>query len=336
MAHKRKGYNCVTYQYYINFKDKTEYVKHDLKFVTYPIGSLLLAMIDFDWQALGQEAAEARRSAFHVAQLEGAFATLTKRFSGRHVLLQRDFLRLKKTSDPLYAVFQWAGENERLKQRFLELIDQVLDSNGQNAQLTVLQRYYLLNKTNPDFRRFKQRMHEQLKVFQCMMCGGQPDEPTDVDSVSKLDITAAICYASDDLRTLTFMEFEYMVTEGLALHRCQNCGRYFLPYSVLTRYCDRIRPDGKTCREVAIRDSYQRRLQGDDIRTTYMRNNNAYQMRVRRSAKAYSQQDYQRWKAEARAAVEQWQRGEIAEEEALRRIALPEKRSVAKSEDCHN
>ena len=318
----REG-RAVTYQYYMDFKEKTEYAKQNACFLSYPIGTLLFGLIDCDWAALADEAATERKNAFNLAQTAQIFQKMLHRFDSAHHLLRKDAARLEKTGDPLYALQQWAMENERLKQRFVRLIEQVLDADGDNSDLTVLQRYYLLNKTDSDFRRFKQRMHEQLKVFQCMMCGDQPDAPITHDKVADLDITAAICYASDDLRVLIFMEFEYMVTENYALRKCDNCGRYFLPFSSLSRYCDRTMSNGKTCRDVAIRINYHRRLQNDDIRMTYVKNNNAYQMRVRRSGDEVLLEEYQQWKLDAREALSQWKNGQISQEEVENRIALP-------------
>lgn len=319
----------MTYQYYIDFKDKIEYAKQEDHFVSYPIGALLFAYIDWDWEALTAEAAAERRSAFNLSQTAQTFHRILSRFDQAHHLLRQDAARLEKSSDPLYALYQWAGENEKFKQRCLRLIRGVLDTDGENPKMTVLQRYYLLNKTDTEFRRFKQKIHDQLKVFQCMMCGAGPQEPVDAESVSRLDITAAICYAADDLRALAFMEFEYMVTENMALRRCENCGRYFLPFSVLSRYCDRPAAEGKTCREVAIRGNYNRRLRSDDIRAAYVKNNNAYQMRTRRSADPKLLEQYVRWKQDARQALEELKLGTITEEEARERISLPTKKRSA-------
>lgn len=319
----------MTYQYYINFKDKTEHVKQDDHFVELPIGSLLFALVDCDWESVAAEAAAERRSAFSLVQTAKTFRSIVARFDDIHPMLRRDLHRLEKNSDPLYALYQWATEYEKIRQRFAKLIRQVLDLDGENADMTVLQRYYLLNKTDPEFRRFKQKMHEQLKVFQCMMCGTEPTDPVSKQSVSALDISAAICYAGDDLRVLTFMEFEYMVTENFGLRKCENCGRYFLPFSVLSRYCDRENAEGKTCRETAIRDNYNRRLQNDDVRAAYVKNNNAYQMRVRRSDDPRLAEAYQVWKMDARLALEELKNGTISEESARERIALPDRRRTA-------
>lgn len=316
------------YNYYINFKDKTEYVKHNNHFLTYPIGALLFAVIDRDWETLAQDIATARRNAFSLSQTQEAYAELEQMFSGCHVFLRRDFERLSKNGDVLYAAWQWATEYAKLKDVLTRLITEVLDVDGTHKELTVLQRYFLLNKTDGETRRFKQKMHEQLKVFQCMMCGEMPENvQVTPELAAGLSIEAAICYASDDLRTLVFMEFEYMVTENYGLRRCENCGKYFLPFSVVSRYCDRPAQDGKTCRDNAIRENYNRRLQENDAKALYVKNNNAYQMRVKRTPELYPPEEYRLWKQRVREALQQVERGEL-EEAAYREIAaLPKKRS---------
>ena len=318
----------MSYLYYINFKDKTEYVKHENRLLSLPIGTLLFSVADRDWNAMAEHIAAVRQTTFRMDQVQACVEEIKGELENTHIFLQRDFERLNTSGDVLYAMYQRAKDYAKLCEDLLWLIGQVLDLDGENSDLSVLQRYFLLNKTNADARRFKQRMHEQLKVFQCMMCG-EDEERMEVtrQTVSDLDIEAAICYASDDLRTLAFMEFEYMVTEDLGVRRCENCGKYFLPFSVVSRFCDRIGTDGKTCKEHAVRRRYNEKLQADACRAAYVKNNNAYQMRVRRDPENYPQSDYLLWKAAARRALEQTSAGTMTEDACMDAIALPERRS---------
>jgi hypothetical protein len=124
------------------------------------------------------------------------------------------------------------------------------------------------------------------------------------------------------------MEFEYMVTEGYALRRCDNCGKYFLPFSVVSRYCDRQTAGGKTCRDDAVRENYNRRLQENDAKALYVKNNNAYQMRVKRAPGLYPPEEYQSWKRAAREALGKLERGELDEPGYHRIVSLPGKRAL--------
>lgn len=318
----------MSYQYYINYKDKTEYIKHDNRLVTAPIGSLLFSVVDRDWDKTAEHIAQVRQTTYQMSQTQECVEELLDELKNTHIFLLRDFARLNTSGDVLYAMYQRAREYARLREDLLRLIGRVLDLDGEDKDLTVLQRYYLLNKTDAEARRFKQKMHEQLKVFQCMMCGEDEDR-TEVtaETVAQLQLEAAICYASDDLRTLAFMEFEYMVTEDFGVRRCENCGKYFLPFSVVSRFCDRVGADGKTCKEHAIRLRYNEKLQADTCRAAYVKNNNAYQMRVRRDPKSYPQKDYLLWKEAARAALEKAAAGILTEEACMEAVALPERRS---------
>lgn len=316
------------YQYYINFKDKTEYIKHENRLVACPIGTLLYSVVDRDWDAMAEHIAETRATTYRMTQVEECVSEILENLDNTHIFLKRDFSRLNSTGDVLYAMYHRAKDYARLREALLRLMAQVLDLDGENHDLTVLQRYFLLNKTDVEARRFKQKMHEQLKVFQCMMCGEEEDTLTVTrETVGDLTLEAAICYASDDLRTLVFMEFEYMVTENLGVRRCRNCGKYFLPFSVLSRFCDRVGEDGKTCKEHAVRERYQQKLQADACRAAYVKNNNAYQMRVRRDPETYLQKDYLLWKDAAREALEKAAAGTITEAVCMEAVALPERRS---------
>lgn len=316
----------MSYQYYINYKDKTEYIKHEDHLISRPIGSLLFAVIDRDWDAMAGKIAEARQSAYRMAQVEERVEDILTDLKNTHIFLHRDFARLNTNGDVLYAMYHRAKDFARLREELQRLVERVLDLDGEHSELSVLQRYYLLNKTDAEAHRFKQKMHEQLKVFQCMLCGEDDTLPVTAQSVAALDIEAAICYASDDLRTLVFMEFEHMVTENLGVRRCENCGKYFLPFSVVSRYCDRIGADGKTCKEHAIRARYTQKLQADICRAAYVKNNNAYQMRVRRDPTAYPQVDYLLWKAAAKEALRAAADGKISQDACMEAVALPERR----------
>lgn len=322
------GKNAVNYQYYINYKDKTEYIKHGNRLLERPIGTLLFSVVDRNWDELAEHIANVRQTTFRMDQVKECVDELESELENTHIFLRRDFERLNTSGDALYAMYHRAKDYARLREELLRLIEQVLDLDGENKDLTVLQRYYLLNKTDAEARRFKQRMHEQLKVFQCTMCG-EEEEQVEVtrDSVRDLQLEAAICYASDDLRTLAFMEFEYMVTENFGVRRCENCGKYFLPFSVVSRFCDRIGPDGKSCKEHAIRVRYNEKLQANACRAAYVKNNNAYQMRVRRDPTSYPQKDYLLWKEAAREALEKAAAGQLTEEACMEAVALPERRS---------
>ncbi len=317
----------MSYQYYINYKDKTEYIKHDNRLAVAPIGTLLFSVVDRDWDKTAEYLAQVRQTTYQMSQTQECVEELLDDLKSTHIFLQRDFARLNTSGDVLYAMYQRAREYARLREDLLRLIGRVLDLDGEDKDLTVLQRYYLLNKTDAEARRFKQKMHEQLKVFQCMMCGEDEDR-MDVtrETVGDLALEAAICYASDDLRTLAFMEFEHMVTENLGVRRCENCGKYFLPFSVVSRFCDRIGEDGKTCKEHAIRLRYNEKLQQDTCRAAYVKNNNAYQMRVRRDPENWPQRDYLLWKAAAREALEAAASGTISQDKCLEAVALPDRR----------
>lgn len=320
----------MSYQYYIDYKEKTEYIKHENRLITRPIGTLLFSVVDRDWEAFADKIANVRQTTYQMSQVQKCVEELMNELEHTHIFLLRDFERLCGSGDVLYAMYHRAKEYERLRTELLWLIEQVLDLDGSNNELSVLQRYFLLNKSDSEARRFKQRMHEQLKVFQCMMCG--EDEQTlsvTRQTVGNLSLEAAICFASDDLRTLAFMEFEYMVTENFAVRRCENCGKYFLPFSVVSRFCDRIGTDGKTCKEHAIRERYYKKLQSNACRAAYVKNNNAYQMRVRRDPQSYPQEAYLLWKQTAKQALEANAAGTMTEEACLLAVALPVRREGA-------
>lgn len=319
--------NTVGYRYYINYFQKNEYVKHDERLTPMPLGTLLLSVIDRDWAGLAAEVSEQRRRIYRMDQVPECVEHIREEFANTHIFLQRELERQLSTGDGLYSVFRWATELEKFKSRLCSLITRVLDLDGTDSDLTTVQRYYLLNHTDPEARRFKQQMHAELKVLQCMMSGHTDEEFTVTrENIADLELEAAICYASDDLRALVFMEFEFMVTYGFGLRRCDNCGKYFLPFSVVSRYCDRPAGNGKVCKDLAVRDRYNRKLQENIFRSAYVKNNNAYQMRVRRSPEQYPAEEYARWKENARLALSGLADGTVSETECMKLVSLPDRR----------
>lgn len=138
--------------------------------------------------------------------------------------------------------------------------------------------------------------------------------------------TAYIGYHSENLCTLAFFEFKYMCVNDIHVRRCARCECYFLPFSKISRYCDRLADinTGKTCKDVAAMEKYTDKISQNEALALYRKRANAYQMRCRRAPSCYSHEDYEAWKERARGLLEQVNRGELSPEDFDRETQIPE------------
>ena len=270
-------------------------------------GTFLLSFLDQDFQAVADEAQSLRRQAYHIEQMYRGYQQLCGRFQETHPLFRLELERMADSADSLYAVGQWAGEMARFQTLMAAAVARVLDRETGGSDTG--QRYRQLLGEVSELSRLADRLHESVGI-QYTFASGQ----------------GQLCLTAKDLRALLFLSFEYLVSQGYALGRCLNCGRYFVPFSVNTCYCDRPAGEGRTCKSFAAKANYARKLQEDQARSLYVRLNNTYQMRVRRAPDSYPAEEYHRWRQEAKELLGQVERGGMTCEEYQQKIALPKRR----------
>ena len=270
-------------------------------------GSFLLAFLDQDWEALADQAQALRRQAFHMEQMYAGYRRLREEFQEAHPLFRQELDRMADSADSLYAAGQWAGEMGRFRRLMAAAVERVLDrdtgAGGAGG------RYRQLLEEVSELSRLADRLHEGVGV-QYAFDSGQ----------------GQLCLTARDLRALLFLSFEYLVSQGYALGRCLNCGRYFVPFSVNTCYCDRPVGEGRTCKTAAAKVNYTKKLRQDQARSLYARQNNTYQMRVRRSPERYPEEEYRLWRQQAKELLAATERGELSWEEFQRKMELPRRR----------
>ena len=67
-------------------------------------------------------------------------------------------------------------------------------------------------------------------------------------------------------------------------------------------------------------------LRQDQARILYAKQNNTYQMRVRRSPERYPEEEYRLWRQQAKEMLAATERGELSWEEFQRKMELPRRR----------
>ena len=181
-----------------------------------------------------------------------------------------------------------------------------LDADGKNSELKILKRLELV----------------PLSLI-------QKYENTDSMVYVKSGITDGIMsigYYSENVCSLAFLEFEYMCAHDISVRKCAHCGRYFLPFSTLSRYCDRISDTKKqkTCKDIAAMEKYSERINNDTAKKLYRQRANTYQMRCSRAPLCYSRDEYESWKKKAKAWLKKLEDGDITVEEFDTAIQIPD------------
>lgn len=112
--------------------------------------------------------------------------------------------------------------------------------------------------------------------------------------------------------------------------RCECCGKYFVPKTnKVTKYCDRILKDDKTCKALAPSLKHKKMVRTDKVVEAYDREKRKMYRRYERndgknymSPKGVTYDDFYVWNDVATEARDKYLRGELTAEEALKIIEV--------------
>lgn len=120
-----------------------------------------------------------------------------------------------------------------------------------------------------------------------------------------------------------------MVEDKTRVARCEYCGRFFIPRTkAVTKYCDRVICDGKTCKQLAPALKHQQQAEHDKVIGTFDRVKRKMYKRVERAGSLSGEraktdmtyEEYCDWLAAAGTAREDYLAGKITAEQALKVI----------------
>ena len=129
-----------------------------------------------------------------------------------------------------------------------------------------------------------------------------------------------------------FLLQQYILTTP-NLISCQFCGRYFIPKTrKLTKYCDRITRNSKTCKRIAPGLKKRERDAAHKVTSEFMRIKDMLFHRKDRAGEDKKSSvidltdgEYVQWLAAATDARDRYLAGELTEEEAMAIIYVPTK-----------
>jgi hypothetical protein len=135
----------------------------------------------------------------------------------------------------------------------------------------------------------------------------------------------------------SFLLMHFMAEDRRVL-QCQHCGKFFIPKTKRrTLYCDRVSPDGRTCKDLGPVQKHKRLAATDTVVEAFDRNMRKLHKRCQRAADArngYPAQDaydsYYAWLDQAQQAKAAYLSGQLSAEKALEIICVDEPHQFTK------
>lgn len=326
--------------YYIRFNEKHEQLDLGNGPTEYSLGHLLFSFLDVNWAELSKAAPSAcipdldfKDTPYYraiCAQCGPCLAELLLTPILGEIMLDHSSTEVPLTPDLIQTLEQRFSLLSRFRMELVQAVSQVLDVEGPHADLTPVQRYYLFQHTNSAFQAMSLELYGQVTVQNRISGTGalefafsrhRPIEEIE-RRIAEAPLQCATFFCSQDVRALVLLEFDYLCAQGIALRQCTHCGRYFIPFSSRSRYCDRlVAGTDKSCKEYAALQIYRQKVNADEAKKLFLKRSNAYRMRVRRNPERYTSESYQIWLARASRLLSQFENGEIEFDDFSKRIS---------------
>ena len=138
--------------------------------------------------------------------------------------------------------------------------------------------------------------------------------------------------STQDYFSFLFLQF---LNGKKPLRKCACCGRLFVPASGKnTKYCDRVQPNGKTCKQLGPAERHRRAAAADPVIEAFDRTKRKMYKRMERTEASYGvssfpldMRSYYEWLYSAEETRKQYLVGEISAEAALKKLE-PDKATV--------
>lgn len=234
--------------------------------------------------------------------------------------------------------FQLVQQLAKVKVAIEPLVDGVMGISGEKSNLLTLQRYCIMRRSAPTYIELAQRVYEEISLDVRVTidgremydnASGKPPSQESIDMIETAKIEAHIYQVSNHLESLVVWEFDYLATNDISLRRCEYCGKYFRPRSVVSRYCNRQVSGklGKTCKDVGAMTKHQQKVDNDEAKKLYRRVANKLQNWARRNVDIYPDavRKYKSWLNETQLLLEKVKSGEVPYEQFVAILNHPTK-----------
>jgi hypothetical protein len=151
--------------------------------------------------------------------------------------------------------------------------------------------------------------------FVPLLNGEAVPEDISAEDISESNLEVVEMYEIDGIDDLIRFELLKMVSSGVLVKRCENCGYYFVPTGRIdTVYCNRVYKDSdRTCAEIGSIKKYKDKVKDDPVYTAYNKAYKRNNSRVRN--RKMTQGEFYEWAEEARRLRDECYAGRLSLEE---------------------
>lgn len=106
------------------------------------------------------------------------------------------------------------------------------------------------------------------------------------------DIVSTMYLSGDNFVGFVMLEWEQLCMQRTSVRACEHCGKLYVPFGKMSKYCDRIAPGETTltCKEAAKKLQESKRLEKEPWTKQYYQLNNTFNGRLRRAGYELSRQ----------------------------------------------
>ncbi|MBP3854167.1 MAG: hypothetical protein IK990_00960 [Ruminiclostridium sp.] len=139
--------------------------------------------------------------------------------------------------------------------------------------------------------------------------------PGKVGVYHSVPLFMSVAYKCCTIHDMLELEFTKMLEYDIKIHRCKNCGRYFIVKgNYNAEYCDRIREgETHTCQQIAAQKKYEEKLQNDKAVSVFRKYYKRYY--ARKQVGTIKPDKFRLWNYQACEKRDMCQRGEITLDE---------------------
>ena len=136
--------------------------------------------------------------------------------------------------------------------------------------------------------------------------------PGKVGVYHSVPLFMSVAYKCCTIHDMLELEFTKMLEFDIKLHKCKNCGRYFIVKgNYNAEYCDRIREGNtQTCQQIAAQKKYEEKLQNDKAVSVFRKYYKRYY--ARKQVGTIKPDKFRLWNYQACEKRDMCQSGEIS------------------------
>lgn len=151
-------------------------------------------------------------------------------------------------------------------------------------------------------------------------------EVVSVDTADDFDETQGYRFLSlfnaTDTINAAYQEYVFLCANTIEIVKCKNCGRFFLPLTAASSFCDRpiAGDDNRTCKSISTQWYVGNRRSTNPAWDEYILYRNRYNTRTSRNKTKNPKERLERWNRWARQLIQSYDNGELTLEDVSKAL----------------